>query len=181
MSTMRVGHIELLNWKNFQHVEANLTDRTFLIGPNASGKSNFLDAFRFLRDVAEKGLQVSVSKRGGLSAIRCLSARRRPEVVVDISLIDESGVRIWRYRLELEQEKAGQHRCLVKVEEVWLNDESIFRGPAAQDMNDLDARTETAMESFTVNKKFREVSEFLSSISYQHIIPQVVRDPSGFS
>ncbi|HLA43889.1 MAG TPA: AAA family ATPase, partial [Aggregatilineales bacterium] len=65
---MRFSRIELTNWKNFQHIEVDLPDRVFLIGPNASGKSNFLDAFRFLRDLARPGggLQNACEVRGGV-------------------------------------------------------------------------------------------------------------------
>ncbi len=45
---MRVSRIQLKNWKNFQEVDVKLTPRTFLLGVNAAGKSNFLDAFRFI-------------------------------------------------------------------------------------------------------------------------------------
>ena len=50
-------NIKLRNWKNFGNVAVALSDRMFVIGANASGKSNFLDAFRFLKDVATDGLQ----------------------------------------------------------------------------------------------------------------------------
>ena len=46
---MRIDHIRLKNWLNFRKVDAALAETTYLIGPNASGKSNFLDLFRFLR------------------------------------------------------------------------------------------------------------------------------------
>jgi len=52
---MRFSRILLLNWRNFGHVEVHLQNRAFLVGPNASGKSNFLDAFRFLRDITSPG------------------------------------------------------------------------------------------------------------------------------
>lgn len=45
---MKITRIELRNWKNFKKVDAELSGRMFLVGPNASGKSNFLDAFRFM-------------------------------------------------------------------------------------------------------------------------------------
>lgn len=74
---MHISHIKLRNWKNFKEVEADLTLRTFVIGPNASGKSNLLDVFRFLRDVANDGLRKAVGEeRGGVSTIRCLAATR---------------------------------------------------------------------------------------------------------
>jgi len=50
---------------NFKDAEANFEQRVFLIGPNASGKSNFLDCFRFLMELATDGLEPAVTKRGG--------------------------------------------------------------------------------------------------------------------
>jgi AAA15 family ATPase/GTPase len=47
----RFAWLRLKNWKNFQSVEVDLPLRVFLVGPNASGKSNLLDVFRFLRDL----------------------------------------------------------------------------------------------------------------------------------
>jgi predicted ATPase len=50
---MIVTHVVLKNWRNFRAVNVPLRERSFLLGPNASGKSNFLDVFRFLRDVSK--------------------------------------------------------------------------------------------------------------------------------
>ncbi|PSQ78017.1 MAG: chromosome segregation protein SMC, partial [Bacteroidetes bacterium QH_8_67_23] len=41
--------------------------------------------------------------------------------------------------------------------------------------------TQTALEQIASNRAFREVAHFFETVSYQHIIPQVVRDPQGFS
>lgn len=44
---MIISKLKLKNWKNFKEAEVDLKDRVFIVGANASGKSNFLDAFRF--------------------------------------------------------------------------------------------------------------------------------------
>ena len=71
---MLVSCLKLKNWRNFQRIdEIPLRQRQFIVGPNASGKSNLLDVFRFLRDIAKSeggGLQKAVSDRGGISKIR---------------------------------------------------------------------------------------------------------------
>ena len=55
-----VTRLELQAWRNFsRQTEMHLGGRAFFIGPNASGKSNILDALRFLRDVAAEGLQIA--------------------------------------------------------------------------------------------------------------------------
>jgi AAA domain, putative AbiEii toxin, Type IV TA system len=40
--------LHLSTWRNFASVDVRLQNRVFVIGPNAAGKSNLLDAFRFL-------------------------------------------------------------------------------------------------------------------------------------
>ncbi len=78
---MLVSKVTLKNWRNFRKLDLVLRDRVFVVGPNASGKSNFLDVFRFLRDIAKAeggGLQKAIKERGGVSKIRSLAARRDP-------------------------------------------------------------------------------------------------------
>jgi hypothetical protein len=86
---MIVSRIKLKNWRNFQKVDVPLRERMFIVGPNASGKSNFLDVFRFLRDIAKSeggGLQKAVRDRGGISKLRCLLARRDPQIEIEVHL-----------------------------------------------------------------------------------------------
>ncbi|WP_313996137.1 AAA family ATPase [uncultured Paenibacillus sp.] len=47
--------LSLENWKNFRKIDSPIDQRVFLVGPNASGKSNWLDVFRFLNDIAKVG------------------------------------------------------------------------------------------------------------------------------
>ena len=72
MSAMRFTRIELRNWKNFTDVSVDLAERVFLVGPNATGKSNFLDSFRFLRDLVIEGggLSKAVELRDGMAKVR---------------------------------------------------------------------------------------------------------------
>lgn len=92
---LRFRKLHLQNWKNFEDVEVDLQDRMFLIGPNASGKSNLLDALRFLRDLASTGggFGDAVRRRGGVSTLRCLAARRPSHVTVGVELESERGDR----------------------------------------------------------------------------------------
>jgi ABC-type uncharacterized transport system ATPase component len=40
---MIVSHLSVKNWRNFQRVDVRLRERQFIVGANASGKSNLLD------------------------------------------------------------------------------------------------------------------------------------------
>ena len=136
---MIISRIELKNWRNFQRAEVNLGSRVFLIGPNASGKSNFLDVFRFLRDITKPGggLQKAVSSRGGMSKLRCLAARKDPEIEIAVHLSENNGENnTWRYVIGLKQESRGYRQPYLTREMVWKGDELILNRPVKEDRED---------------------------------------------
>ena len=147
--------------------------RAFVIGPNASGKSNLLDALRLLRAVAdpEGGFQRAIADRGGVSQIRCLHARKSPNVAVEVEI---DGDVKWSYRVEFAQD--SQQVPLVKRELVTKNREVVLDRPTPSDKSDAQLLTQTHLEQVTANRAFRDVAEFLADIRYVHIIPQLIRD-----
>jgi predicted ATPase len=171
----RFTELRLQNWKNFARVDVPLQDRVFLVGPNASGKSNLLDAFRFLRDVASSGggFQEAVRQRGGVSAIRCLAARRYPDVEVSVAVTLPGGS--WEYELAFHQD--NQRRHLVRRERVKRNGSMLLDRPNAEDSADAVRLTQTYLEQVNVNKEFRDLVDFFASVRYLHIVPQLVREP----
>lgn len=56
---MYISRVKLYNWKNFRECDVRLSERCFVVGANATGKSNFLDVFRFLRDIVKEGGRTS--------------------------------------------------------------------------------------------------------------------------
>ena len=62
---MKLTHIAITNWRNFAHIEFDLSSRLFVVGPNSSGKTNLLAALRFLSDVAWLGLAAASENWGG--------------------------------------------------------------------------------------------------------------------
>lgn len=62
---VKLTHIAITNWRNFAHIEFDLSSRLFVIGPNSSGKTNLLAALRFLSDVARLGLAAASENWGG--------------------------------------------------------------------------------------------------------------------
>jgi predicted ATPase len=177
---MRVGHIELANWKNFKTVNVDLPERVFLIGPNASGKSNLLDAFRFLRDIAVPGgsLQKACSDRGGVSKIRCLAARQNPEVAVAVELA-EGDKKLWRYEIAFTQDNNRNPRLTREV--VYRGDLSVIQRPDETDKADPLRLSQTALEQISANQPFRDIANFFKGISYLHLVPQIIRNPGSLS
>lgn len=181
---MIISHIALKNWRNFQSVNVDLRDRVFLVGPNACGKSNFLDSLRFLRDLAKAGggLQKAAIDRGGVSKIRSLYARRYPDVEIEIHLSESNAEQpLWRYGLGIKQKKGGKNEPIVAYERVWKGDRQIIDRPTQEDDSDELRLTQTYLEQINANAEFRDIAKFLDSILYLHLIPQLVRHPEAFA
>lgn len=176
---MQFTKLVLQNWMNFRNVDVPLRERIFVVGPNATGKSNLLAAFRFLRDVAEArgGLQYAVEKLGGMSSIRSLHARRHPEVVLEVEMnLDDVA---WRYRLVLSQ--SNQRRVIVKEEHVWREGDRILTRPDPDDEADSGRLAQTHLEQVNANAEFRDVQSFFAQVRYLHIVPQLIRDPERYA
>jgi len=174
---LRFSRVALKNWKNFTSVDVAIQNRAFLVGPNASGKSNFLDVFRFLRDLAWAGggFQDSIRRRLGIKAIRCLSARRYTDIEVCVELKDRDETIHWVYEVAFNQDR--QRRPLLRKERVLRNSEVLLERPNHEDHDDPARLSQTYLEQVNVNRPFRDLAAFFTSIRYLHIVPQFVRDP----
>lgn len=93
--------VELEHFKNIGSQKVSLTPLNVLVGRNGAGKSNFIDALRFLRDAITYGLESAIMWRGGLQSIRQWTASADRAVAIGVAGRDEAGS--WRYRLELTQ------------------------------------------------------------------------------
>lgn len=179
---MIATHLILNNWRNFRTVDVELQERMFIVGPNASGKSNLLDVFRFLRDLARQkggGLQNAIDVRGGLSKIRCLAARQDPLVEIEIHLTES--LNRWKYKISIKQEVRGNRQPYVEEEIVWKNDEEILKRPTEEDNKDPKRLIQTHLEQINANVEFREIADFFESFTYMHLVPQLLRHSNAFT
>ncbi len=67
---MGIQRIKVTNFKSFKELEVVLGEFNVLIGANASGKSNFVQIFKFMKDIASHGLDNAVSMQGGVEYLR---------------------------------------------------------------------------------------------------------------
>jgi predicted ATPase len=174
---LRFTNIALSNWRNFTSVNIDLQARMFLVGPNASGKSNFLDSFRFLSDIVTVGggLQAAITKRGGVSMLRSFAARRYPAITLQVALGNDRIPREWTYEVTFTQD--NQRRPTIVRELVRHRDTLLLQRPDSEDRTDPERLRQTHLEQVNVNRQFRDVAEFFESVRYMHVVPQLVREP----
>lgn len=185
---MIISKIELFNWKNFHRCEVGVQERCFVVGANAAGKSNFIDALRFLRDVAKQGggLQTAVRVRGGITKIRCLAAREQSNVKLAIELSESDSRELcWHYELNFKHTGGG-----IRENQVKIVSEKVFSGREQRYVLDRSAETlgedeetlkYTYLEQPNANKDFRVIQQFLQNVEYLNVVPQMVRESASYS
>lgn len=185
---MIISKIELFNWKNFHRCEVGVQERCFVVGANAAGKSNFIDALRFLRDVAKQGggLQTAVRVRGGITKIRCLAAREQSNVKLAIELSESDSRELcWHYELNFKHTGGG-----IRENQVKIVSEKVFSGREQRYVLDRSAETlgedeetlkYTYLEQPNANKDFRVIQQFLQNVEYLNVVPQMVQESASSS
>ena len=96
---MKISKLSIRNFKSFSETSVVFGPFTVIIGPNAAGKSNFVDVFTFLSDCAHEGFANAVSLQGGGEYIRNLRAPPGETTRISVSLdatADPAKVRFFR-------------------------------------------------------------------------------------
>jgi predicted ATPase len=140
---------------------------------------------RFLRDLAKSkggGLQEAVESRGGISKIRCLHARSDTEILIDVDVVDEDATG-WNYVVGFNLPSTGfdkdrrpqiTREIVRKIGQDGCKSE-ILQRPNSDDEQDAIQRQQTYLEQINSNKKFRDLASFFGSITYYHLVPQLLK------
>lgn len=179
VQALRVTRLALTNWRNFRAADVLLGGRAFIVGPNASGKSNLLDALRFLRDLARPGggltAAFAAQHRGSFSAVRCLEARNPAHLGIEVDVGTDHEPANWTYTLHIQQRR-GERMPTVLLERVVQKGQLLVEKERTK-ANEPDLFVQTMAEQSTERQRFVELTRFFASIRYLHVVPQIVRDP----
>jgi predicted ATPase len=136
---MIIQRIEVLNYKCLHYTFQNLGSFQILIGPNASGKSTFLDVLVFVRDLLNEGLWKTIAERA--RSLRELTWRKegsRFEIAIEMripqSLRERKLLRDYStacYEIAIGTDKDGVSNIL--AENLWLMREFARSGHTPDD------------------------------------------------
>jgi len=129
-----IKELNLVNWKSFENAKLFIDPLTFLIGTNASGKSNVLDAFNFLYRIASgKQIQTAISGdseikpiRGGIDWFLKKNSQSESSTIEIILETDSKG---FDYKYSIEIRKVDEKSCELASESLSL----IARSPVYRD------------------------------------------------
>ena len=87
MRVLTIKRIAVSNFKSFDYMVTELGRLNVVIGANASGKSNFVSIFKFLKDIFTNGLDNAFAMQGGVDCVRNMNIRTSKDLSVEISII----------------------------------------------------------------------------------------------
>ena len=64
-----IKRVRIKNYRSLGDIDVELVPLTVLVGPNASGKSNFVDALKFIGDALNSRLEAAIVNRRGFSQL----------------------------------------------------------------------------------------------------------------
>ena len=125
-------------------------------------------------------MQSAIKDRGGLSKVRCLAARKEPDIEIEVELSEDGTSPTWRYGIGIKQQPRGYRQPFLQFERIWSGDTLICDRPDKDDKADAERLTQTHLEQISSNAEFREIAKFFESIRYLHLVPQLLRHPEAF-
>ncbi|MGB9936764.1 MAG: AAA family ATPase [Methanobacterium sp.] len=97
---MSITKLKFSNFKSFENVDVTLSNFNVLIGTNASGKSNLVKMFSFLRDIANRNMEIAISRQGGIEYLRNVKIGSSEELSVELTSDKE-----FRFPIELKNDE----------------------------------------------------------------------------
>lgn len=185
---MFLTRVRIENFRSIAACDVRLGPLTVLVGPNAAGKSNFLDALRFVRDALRTSPGQALEPRGGLEEIlhrssagtQADSFRIRLDVTVPAPEPDrERGATDASYLLEVGADPGVDGRPGIRREELsFPGRPALFVSPESGGQFRSDGSWDDLFLS-KVSRESRElyaVAHSLQSLRFYELHTPVLRD-----
>ncbi len=180
-----ITRVILKNYKSIAACDVQLQPLTFLVGRNGSGKSNFLDALRFVADALNFSIDHALRNRGGINDV-CRRSRGHPnhfsirlEFTLPEGFTGHYAFQIRKrspggYEVQTEECRIQNKLCLTseeyfRVESGTVTDTSMEVAPAA-------ATDRLYLVHASGLPEFRPAYEAFSRMGFYNLNPDKIRD-----
>ncbi len=180
-----IKRVILKNYKSIAACDVQLQPLTFLVGRNGSGKSNFLDALRFVADALNISLEHAIRARGGINNLmnRSSGPTNNFSVELEFSLFNNAA---GYYKFSIESRSRGRYRIHTeecRVQRAQDNTQEVyFRVTNGKTINASVKVAPAAVNDrlYLVNasglSEFRPVYDAFSRMGFYNLNPQIIRD-----
>ncbi len=181
-----INRVILKNYKSIAVCDVQLQPLTFLVGRNGSGKSNFLDALRFVADALNYSLEHAIRDRGGINDVRRRSRGHPNHFSIGLEFNLRNNL-TGHYTFSIRSRPRGKYEvqtetCIFqkeyfKVDNGNVTASSVKVTPAA-------ATDRLYLVNASGLPEFRPVYEAFSRMGFHNLNPDIIRDlqapdPSG--
>lgn len=95
---MKIIKISVENFKSYKKLEIDFNNLNYIIGGNATGKSNFVSILKFLSDIIEYGIDDAILLQGGIKYLYNISSKRSSYLKFYVKLeLEEKENRMRKY------------------------------------------------------------------------------------
>lgn len=173
--------IQIRNFKSIVQCDLELGSFTLVVGRNGAGKSNFLDALRFVADGLQTTLDQAIRMRGGIDEVRHRS--QTPPRHVSIGIEAELPNRhLARYSFGIKAKDGGRFTILEEKAEVAGPEGGRFltrRGKLVE--ASLDNMPEVPSDRLYLVQAsgfsiFRPLYDVLSSMGFYNLNPEAMKE-----
>jgi predicted ATPase len=174
--------VRIRNYKSIEKCDLKLSSLTILVGRNGAGKSNFIDALRFVADALKSPIEHALQTRGGIDAVRrksighphnfaiwlqvSLPSEELATYTFEVTAKAKSGFEIRREQLELSG-RGGPRSYLVESGRLMKSSENNMP-PLSPDRLYL-----TNASGLPV---FRPLYDALSSMGFYNLNPDAMKE-----
>lgn len=107
MSQTKIERIAVSNFKSFDEMETELGELNVIIGANASGKTNFVNIFKFLKDIFTEGLDNAIAMQGGVDSVQNMNIRSSKDLRIELSTISSGEIPVPQFRVKIGRRKVS--------------------------------------------------------------------------
>jgi predicted ATPase len=179
-----VRGVQLRNYKSIATCKVDLGSLTFLVGANGSGKSNFLDALRFVSDALNTTLEQALRDRGGIGGVRRRSGGHPTHfgIRLDMNLPDRrTGSYAFKVGAErdggfvVQREECRIHGIMPQPDAFFVVQEGKVVDASTRIASSLE-RDRLALVAISGLKDFNIVYDRLRRMGFYNLNPERIRD-----
>lgn len=83
---MKIKRLKVENFKSYKKINITLNNLNFIIGGNATGKSNFVNILKFFNDIIEFGIDDAILLQGGIKYLFNSNSRKDSYILLNIEV-----------------------------------------------------------------------------------------------